>query len=114
MNYYENGQLTGYDIEFMKRFASYANLDFEIITMDYAAMLPALQSGKGDVIISDFFKTDERGQEVFYSDAYVVLHNSVLVRKAWFLKYRECWGNGCDQSKPDWYGQFFCLASGQL
>ncbi len=84
MNYYENGQLTGYDIEFMKRFASYANLDFEIITMDYAAMLPALQSGKGDVIISDFFKTDERGQEVLYSDAYVVLHNSVLVRKSMY------------------------------
>ncbi|WP_373482961.1 ABC transporter permease subunit [Acetobacterium sp.] len=84
MNYYENGQLTGYDIEFMKRFASYANLDFEIITMDYAAMIPALQSGKGDVIISDFFKTDERGQEVLYSDAYVVLHNSVLVRKSMY------------------------------
>ena len=61
MNYYENGQLTGFDIEFMKRFASFANLEFEIITMDYAAMIPALQSGKGDVIISDFFKTDERG-----------------------------------------------------
>lgn len=84
MNYYENGQLTGYDIEFMKRFANYANLDFEIITMDYAAMIPALQSGKGDVIISDFFKTDERGQEVLYSDAYVVLHNSVLVRKSMY------------------------------
>lgn len=84
MNYYENGQLTGYDIEFMKRFANFANLDFEIITMDYAAMIPALQSGKGDVIISDFFKTDERGQEVLYSDAYVVLHNSVLVRKSMY------------------------------
>jgi polar amino acid transport system substrate-binding protein len=84
MNYYENGELTGYDIEFMKRFASYANLDFEIITMDYAAMIPALQSGKGDVIISDFFKTDERGQEVLYSDAYVVLHNSVLLRKSMY------------------------------
>ena len=81
MNYYENGQLTGYDIEFMKRFANFANLDYEIITMDYAAMIPAIQSGKGDVIISDFFKTNERGQEVLYSDAYVVLHNSVLVRK---------------------------------
>ncbi|MBC3888206.1 ABC transporter permease subunit [Acetobacterium paludosum] len=84
MNYYENGQLTGYDIEFMKRFANYANIDFEIVTMDYAAMIPALQSGKGDIIISDFFKTDERGQEVLYSDAYVVLHNSVLVRKTMY------------------------------
>ena len=82
MNYYENGQLTGFDIEFMKRFASFANLEFEIITMDYAAMIPALQSGKGDVIISDFFKTDERGQEVLYTDAYVMLHNSVLVQKS--------------------------------
>ncbi len=81
MNYYENGQLTGFDIEFMKRFANFANLDFEIITMDYQAMIPALQSGKGDVIISDFFKTDERGQEVLYTDAYVVLHNSVVIRK---------------------------------
>ncbi|OXS26743.1 MAG: hypothetical protein BI182_03275 [Acetobacterium sp. MES1] len=81
MNYYENGQLTGFDVEFMKRFASYANLDYEIITMDYQAMIPALQSGKGDVIISDFFKTDERGQEVLYTDAYVVLHNSALIRK---------------------------------
>lgn len=84
MNYYENGALTGYDIEFIKRFANYANFDYEIITMDYAAMIPALQSGKGDIIISDFFKTDERGQEVLYSDAYVVLHNSVLVRKSMY------------------------------
>ncbi len=84
MNYYENGELTGYDIEFIERFANYANFDYEIITMDYAAMIPALQSGKGDIIISDFFKTDERGQEVLYSDAYVVLHNSVMVRKSMF------------------------------
>lgn len=78
----KNGQLTGFDIEFMKRFASFANLEFEIITMDYAAMIPASRSGKGDVIISDFFKTDERGQEVLYTDAYVMLHNSVLVQKS--------------------------------
>lgn len=85
MNYYENGELTGYDIEFIKRFAKYANFDYTIITMDYAAMIPALQSGKGDIIISDFFKTDERGQEVLYSDAYVVLHNSVMVRKSMYV-----------------------------
>nr|WP_320024326.1 ABC transporter permease subunit [uncultured Acetobacterium sp.] len=89
MNYYENGELTGYDIEFIKRFANYANIDYEIITMDYAAMIPALQSGKGDIIISDFFKTDERGQEVLYSDAYVVLHNSVLVRKTMYAGNTE-------------------------
>jgi polar amino acid transport system substrate-binding protein len=81
MNYYENGELTGFDIEFMKRFAYFANIDYEIITMDYAAMIPALQGGKGDVIISDFFKTDERGQEVMYTDPYVILHNSVLIQK---------------------------------
>lgn len=89
MNYYENGELTGYDIEFIKRFANYANFDYEIITMDYAAMIPALQSGKGDIIISDFFKTDERGQEVLYSDAYVVLHNSVLIRKSMYAGNSE-------------------------
>ncbi|NCB61990.1 MAG: transporter substrate-binding domain-containing protein, partial [Gammaproteobacteria bacterium] len=89
MNYYENGALTGYDIEFIKRFANYANFDYEIITMDYAAMIPALQSGKGDIIISDFFKTDERGQEVLYSDAYVVLHNSVLIRKSMYAGNSE-------------------------
>lgn len=89
MNYYENGELTGYDIEFMKRFANYANIDYEIVTMDYSAMIPALQSGKGDIIISDFFKTDERGQEVLYSDAYVVLHNSVMIRKTMYAGNTE-------------------------
>ncbi|AFA49948.1 ABC transporter permease subunit [Acetobacterium woodii] len=89
MNYYENGVLTGYDIEFIKRFANYANIDYEIITMDYSAMIPALQSGKGDIIISDFFKTDERGQEVLYSDAYVVLHNSVMIRKTMYAGNAE-------------------------
>lgn len=85
MNYYENGTLTSYDIEFSKRFANYANFDYEIITRDYAAMIPALQSGKADIIISDFLKTDERGQEVLYRDAYVGLHNSLLVRKSMYV-----------------------------
>ncbi len=89
MNYYENGVLTGYDIEFIKRFANYANIDYEIVTMDYSAMIPALQSGKGDIIVSDFFKTDERGQEVLYSDAYVVLHNSVMIRKTMYAGNAE-------------------------
>jgi len=82
MNFYENGQLTGYDIEFIRRFAAYANIQCEFITMDYEAMISALQSGKGDIIVSDFFKTEERGEEILYSDPYVVLHNNVIVKKS--------------------------------
>lgn len=84
MNFYENGQLTGYDIEFIKRFAAFANIDCEITTMDYAGMLPALQNGKGDIIISDFYKTAERENEVCYSDTYVMLHNSVIIPKSMY------------------------------
>lgn len=65
--------------EVAKEFMPNADISYFTQFMDGVA---ALKSGKGDVIISDFFKTDERGQEVLYTDAYVMLHNSVLVQKS--------------------------------
>src|SRR2546422_225276 len=56
----QDGQLAGFDVELARRFAAYIGRELRLLDHDFGALIPALVSGKIDVIIADMFVTEER------------------------------------------------------
>jgi len=56
----QDGQLAGFDVELARRFAAYIGRELRLLDHDFGALIPALASGKIDVIIADMFVTEER------------------------------------------------------
>jgi len=78
---YQNGQYVGFDIELAKAFAQYENINLNIITMEFSALITALASGKVDLIADGIAITDERKKSIDFSDKYTDFKTAVLVRK---------------------------------
>ena len=69
-DYLKDGQLYGFDIEFIFRFAMKYGYALEINTMDFGALLPSLATKGYDLAISSITVTDERRETVLFSDIY--------------------------------------------
>ncbi|MEN9733590.1 MAG: hypothetical protein RLZ45_1585 [Verrucomicrobiota bacterium] len=66
----QNGELVGFEIELVRRFAAGSGRRVEFSNMDFAALIPALASGKVDLIVASIFVTDERKQQIDFTDPY--------------------------------------------
>ena len=67
-DYLKDGQLYGFDAEFIFRFAKKYGYALEIDTMDFGALLPSLATKGYDLAISSITVTEERKQAVRFSD----------------------------------------------
>ncbi|PKN10476.1 MAG: hypothetical protein CVU72_01070 [Deltaproteobacteria bacterium HGW-Deltaproteobacteria-7] len=81
MNFYAGGELTGFDIEFVKRLAYFLNAKVTYQTMEFSALVIAAQAGKVDLLIADLNATPERRKKMLFSDAYMDSEVAFLVRK---------------------------------
>lgn len=81
MSFYQDGQLTGFDIEFAKRLALSMNAKVAFYAIDYPAVINAAASGKIDLLISNLNGTPERRKMMLFSDPYVDSEISFLVRR---------------------------------
>ncbi|MCM1251295.1 MAG: transporter substrate-binding domain-containing protein [Clostridium sp.] len=59
-SFYEGTELTGHDLELMKRFASWCNAELAVKVYDWDGITPACVSGKVDYIFSNLFETPEK------------------------------------------------------
>ena len=75
-----NGVYVGFDIELGARIAYSMGMDYEVIVMSFGSLIPALNSGVGDIILCDLNETEERAQQVLFSDSYYTAEISILVR----------------------------------
>ncbi|MCL2003093.1 MAG: ABC transporter permease subunit [Oscillospiraceae bacterium] len=79
-SYISHGELTGFDIEFVKRFAAYADRKLEISAVsDHGALIMGVQTGVYDMAASLFTITEERGQSVNFTDPYYIGGSAVAV-----------------------------------
>src|SRR3712207_5585909 len=62
------GNVVGADIELAKKLAEKMGVELEIKTIDFDALIPALQSGKVDVVITGMSPTEERKKNIDFSD----------------------------------------------
>ncbi len=80
MNFYgSDGELAGYDVEFIKRFAAYSNTEIEIQTSTYTGLLAAIDSATADMLVSSLNVTAERGETVYFSDEYVETDVNMMI-----------------------------------
>jgi polar amino acid transport system substrate-binding protein len=78
----QDGVLAGFDIEVARRFAAYVGKEPRLLDHDFGALIPALASGKIDVIIADMFVTDERQKQIDFSDPYFEQESVAFTRVA--------------------------------
>jgi polar amino acid transport system substrate-binding protein len=72
-------EIVGYDIELARRIAKKLDKKLEIVNMDFGGMIPALISGKVDMIASCITITKERSKQVLFSEPYYIGGIAALV-----------------------------------
>ena len=68
-SYVKDGKPTGYDLDMLSRIARKLDLSLEISNADFAALIPALISGKADLAACGISITEERAKNVLFSEA---------------------------------------------
>ncbi len=73
--------VVGIDIEIARYVAQKLDMKLEIVNMDFGAMIPALVSGKVDMIAACITITEERAKKVLFSEPYYTGGIAALVKK---------------------------------
>lgn len=76
----DNKKVSGFDVEFAAYIAKKLGKTLEIVDMDFGAMIPALISGKVDMIGAGLSITDERKKNVLFSQPYYKSGIAAVVR----------------------------------
>lgn len=95
MNYFENGQLVGIEIDLAARFCKDNGYALQIEAMNFDGILAAVQTGKVDFAAAGVAITEERKQSVNFSTPYYVGGTIMAVRKV---------DDGSDASGSFWDG----------
>ncbi|WP_370574685.1 basic amino acid ABC transporter substrate-binding protein [Methanomethylovorans sp.] len=66
-----SGAIIGFDVDLIKAIAEDQGFSVEWKSLDFDALIPALQSGQIDIIVSGMTITDEREQSVDFSEPYI-------------------------------------------
>lgn len=80
-NYYVGTEPVGIDIDLLARFCIDRDYKLEISTMSFAAIIPYIQSGRGDVGASAISITEERAQSVYFSESYYEAGARPLIKR---------------------------------
>lgn len=77
----KDGNIVGFDAEFIAAVAKEMGYEVEITHIAWEGLIPALQSGAADVVISAMTITDERKKSALFSDPYLQIVQSVAVKE---------------------------------
>jgi polar amino acid transport system substrate-binding protein len=78
----ENRNVTGHDGEFALRIARELNRPIQFVDMKFSALIPALQSGKIDMIVAGMTATEERAKSVNFTKSYFQNSQVMIVRNS--------------------------------
>ena len=65
-----DGTYVGFDMDLVRALAADLGVELRIEEMAFPALIPALKTGKIDLVISGMTATEERAEEVAFSDSY--------------------------------------------
>ncbi len=85
---YMNGQFVGFDIEMVREFAKRRNYKLELVMIEFPALVAALASGKVDMITDGISISEERAQQINFSDGYAMFRTGVIALKKNLVKYQ--------------------------
>lgn len=74
----DNGKRVGFDIDLMNAIAKIIGVKVKWVTLDFGAIVTAVQSGQVDIGMSGFSITEERKQQVSFTDPYFISGQVVI------------------------------------
>ena len=77
----DSGNPTGISVDLAKAFGEYAGYDIQIENVSWDGLIPSLQTGKADMVISSMTITEDRLQSVDFSDPYANSCLAILANK---------------------------------
>lgn len=66
----ETGEMVGFDMDIISELAERAGFEYNLRTMDFNGIIPAVQTGNVDIAIAGITITEEREEVVDFSDPY--------------------------------------------
>ena len=79
--YYDGEAIVGIDVEICAAIAEKLGMEFEVVDMDFDAIIGAVQSGKADVGMAGMTVTEERKMMINFSSSYATGIQSVIVKE---------------------------------
>lgn len=76
----ETGEMIGFDMDIINTVAERAGFDVNLTTMEFAGIIPAVQTGNQEIAIAGVTITEERAQIVNFSDPYYDSGLQIIVR----------------------------------
>lgn len=76
-----NQYANGYDVQVAKKIAAGMNKEVLVVKTKWEGLVPALTSGKIDMIIAGMSPTEERKKEIAFSDSYYTSEPVLVVRR---------------------------------
>lgn len=89
--YKSEGRIVGIEADNAKALGKILGRDMKLVEMPFAKLLPALQSGEIDVIMSGFSVTDERASQVMFTDAYMQMGQMAIMHKDKVARFAQPW-----------------------
>ncbi len=75
----DSGEMVGFDMDIISEVAERAGFEYDLNTMDFNGIIPAVQTGNVDIAIAGITITDERAKIVDFSDPYYDSGLKILV-----------------------------------
>ena len=90
-----DGNPSGISVDLAKDLGEYLGRSVKIENINWDGLIPSLQTGKVDVVISSMTITDERGKVVDFSDSYAHSYLALLTNKDSGIKSIEIGRASC-------------------
>lgn len=73
--------VSGVDVDILQMVADEIGVELEVVDMDFDGLIPAMQSGKGDIVAAGMTVTPERAETVDFSVPYTSTTQVIIVDK---------------------------------
>ncbi len=77
----KRGEIIGFEVDLLKAMAKAMGVKLELVSTSYDGIIPALLTDKFDMIGSGMTLTQERNLRVNFSDPFIVVGQTLLIRK---------------------------------
>ncbi len=85
----QKGQIIGFDVDIAKRMAKAMGVKLELVSTAWDGIIPALLTKKFDIIMSGMTLTQERNLRINFAEPYIVVGQTILLRKELAGKVRS-------------------------
>ncbi len=93
----ENGEIVGIDAEIAKAITDKLGYELKIENVDFDSLIPGVQSGKYDFVMAGMTVTEDRLEQVNFSDTYAKGIQSIIVKEdSAITKADDLWAEGAN------------------